>query len=36
MAIFSLRSSPELALRLSKLFRNSPEFWLTAQRAVDL
>ncbi len=28
--------SPEMALRLSKLFRNSPEFWLNAQRAVDL
>jgi plasmid maintenance system antidote protein VapI len=25
-----------MALRLSKLFRNSPEFWLNAQRAVDL
>ena len=28
--------SPEMALRLSRLFRNSPEFWLNAQRAVDL
>ena len=28
--------SPEMALRLSRLFRNSPEFWLKAQRAVDL
>ncbi|MCX6092199.1 MAG: HigA family addiction module antitoxin [Candidatus Bipolaricaulota bacterium] len=28
--------SPEMALRLSKLFRNSPEFWLNAQRTVDL
>jgi addiction module HigA family antidote len=28
--------SPEMALRLSKLLRNSPEFWLNAQRAVDL
>ena len=28
--------SPEMALRLSKLFNNSPEFWLNAQRAVDL
>ncbi len=28
--------SPEMALRLSRLFRNSPEFWLDAQRAVDL
>jgi len=28
--------SPEMALRLSRLFNNSPEFWLNAQRAVDL
>jgi addiction module HigA family antidote len=28
--------SPEMALRLSRLFRNTPEFWLNAQRAVDL
>jgi addiction module HigA family antidote len=28
--------SPEMALRLSRLFDNSPEFWLNAQRAVDL
>lgn len=28
--------SPEMALRLSCLFGNSPEFWLNAQRAVDL
>lgn len=28
--------SPEMALRLSALFGNSPEFWLNAQRAVDL
>ncbi|WP_241824648.1 HigA family addiction module antitoxin [Salinivibrio sp. IB282] len=28
--------SPELALRLARLFGNSPEFWLNAQRAVDL
>ena len=28
--------SPEMALRLSRLFRNSPAFWLNAQRAVDL
>ena len=28
--------SPEMALRLSKLFGNSAEFWLNAQRAVDL
>jgi len=25
-----------MALRLSRLFRNSPEFWLNAQSAVDL
>ena len=28
--------SPQMALRLSRLFSNSPEFWLNAQRAVDL
>jgi addiction module HigA family antidote len=28
--------SPEMALRPSRLFGNSPEFWLNAQRAVDL
>ena len=28
--------SPEMALRLSRLFGNSPEFWLNAQCAVDL
>ena len=28
--------SPAMALRLSRLFSNSPEFWLNAQRAVDL
>ncbi len=28
--------SPEMALRLSRLFGNSPDFWLNAQRAVDL
>lgn len=28
--------SPEMALRLSALFGNSPEFWLNLQRAVDL
>ena len=28
--------SPEMALRLSRLFGNSPEFWLNAKRAVDL
>lgn len=28
--------SPAMALRLSKLFGNTPEFWLNAQRAVDL
>ena len=30
------RLSPEMALRLARLFGNSPEFWLNAQRAVDL
>ena len=29
-------STPEMALRLARLFGNSPEFWLNAQRAVDL
>lgn len=28
--------SPEMALRLSHLFGNTPEFWLNAQRAIDL
>ena len=28
--------SPEMTLRLARLFGNSPEFWLNAQRAVDL
>ena len=28
--------SPEMALRLSHLFGNSAEFWLNAQRAIDL
>jgi len=28
--------SPEMALRLGRLFGNSPEFWLNAQLAVDL
>jgi antitoxin HigA-1 len=28
--------SPEMAIRLARFFRNSPEFWLNAQRAVDL
>jgi antitoxin HigA-1 len=28
--------SVEMSLRLGKLFGNSPEFWLKAQRAVDL
>ena len=28
--------SPEMALRLSRLFGNTPAFWLNAQRAVDL
>lgn len=28
--------SSEMALRLSRFFGNSPDFWLNAQRAVDL
>jgi len=28
--------SPEMALRLARLFGNSPGFWLNAQQAVDL
>lgn len=28
--------SPKMALRLGRLFGNTPEFWLNAQRAVDL
>jgi addiction module HigA family antidote len=28
--------SPHMALRLARLFGNSPEFWLNAQRTVDL
>ncbi len=28
--------SPSMALMLSRLFGNSPEFWLKAQRTVDL
>jgi antitoxin HigA-1 len=28
--------STEMAIRLARLFGNSPEFWLNAQRAVDL
>jgi antitoxin HigA-1 len=28
--------SPEMALRLARLFGNSPNFWLNAQQAVDL
>ena len=28
--------SPEMALRLGRLFGNTPEFWLNAQQAVDL
>lgn len=30
------RVSPEMALRLGRLFGSTPEFWLNAQRAVDL
>ncbi len=28
--------TPGMALRLSRLFGNTPDFWLNAQRAVDL
>lgn len=28
--------SPEMAMRLARLFGNTPEFWLNAQRALDL
>lgn len=28
--------SPEMAIRLGRLFGNSAEFWLNAQRALDL
>jgi addiction module HigA family antidote len=28
--------SPEMSLRLARLFGNTPEFWLNAQRAIDL
>ncbi len=28
--------SPDMAIRLSRLFGDTPEFWLNAQRAVDL
>lgn len=28
--------TPGMALRLARLFGNTPEFWLNAQRAVDL
>ena len=28
--------TPEMALRLARLFGNTPEFWLNAQRAIDL
>lgn len=28
--------SPEMALRLGKLFGTTPEFWLNLQRSVDL
>lgn len=28
--------SPEMAIRLSRLFGNTAEFWLGAQRAMDL
>lgn len=28
--------SPEMALRLARLFGTTPEYWMNAQRAVDL
>ena len=28
--------SPQMALRLARLFGNTPDFWLNAQHAVDL
>lgn len=28
--------SPEMAIRLSRVFGNSPEFWMNAQRAVGI
>ncbi len=28
--------SPDMALRLARLFGNTAEFWLNAQRAIDL
>jgi addiction module HigA family antidote len=28
--------TPEMALKLGAAFRTSPEFWLNAQKAVDL
>lgn len=28
--------SSEMALRLSRIFGNTPEFWLNAQQAIDL
>jgi addiction module HigA family antidote len=28
--------TPEMAIRMARLFGNTPEFWLNAQRAVDL
>jgi addiction module HigA family antidote len=28
--------TPRMALKLARLFGNAPEFWLNAQRAVDL
>ena len=30
------RVTSEMAIRLARLFGNSPEFWLNAQQAVDL
>jgi addiction module HigA family antidote len=28
--------SPEMAVRLARLFGNTPQFWLSAQQSVDL
>jgi antitoxin HigA-1 len=31
-----LSDTPVMTLRLSRLFGNSPDFWLNAQNAIDL
>lgn len=36
LSVTALAVSPEMALRLGKLFGTSPEFWLNLQRTVDL